>query len=115
MQNDDTLSTAAPTNIAVLVERMTTLATTVQDIKQRLDHMATKEQVAQMVARPEFERLTWELAQHKRDTENQFKAILESMSARSWRAIFKDWTLIAAAISSTVALYAVFFADKAPK
>jgi predicted Holliday junction resolvase-like endonuclease len=83
--------------IAILVEQMSHLAEKMEQmnvqVNARLDHMATKEQVAQLVARPEFERLAWRLEQVE-------KAVEENKPLNLW----KNLTVVVGGVGGILAL-----------
>ncbi len=79
--------------IAILVEQMGHLAEKMEQMNSRLDHMATKEQVAQLVARPEFDRLAWRLEQVER-------AVEENKPLNLW----KNLTVIVGGVGGIIAL-----------
>jgi hypothetical protein len=79
--------------IAILVEQMGHLAEKMEQMNSRLDHMATKEQVAQLVARPEFDRLAWRMEQVER-------AVEENKPLNLW----KNLTVIIGGLGGIIAL-----------
>lgn len=83
------------------------LAEAMADIKASLEHMATKEQVAQLVSRREFDRLSWDLQRHKDDHSRQISELKIIIDGRSWRALLQNWALVVSVATSTIALYAV--------
>ena len=97
---------AGPQGIAVLSERLNALATAVEDIRDRLGHMATKEQVAQLVSRSEFERQTWELGKLREDLNREIKSVKDEIDRKSLWKLWGHFTTIASGLVSLIALYA---------
>jgi len=86
------LPESAP-SYAVVVERLRVLADSVDSIRDSLQHMATKEQVAQLASRADVEKLQWQIDALKTDVEKNSVA-----------AVWKNLTTIVAGLSGIIAL-----------
>ncbi len=87
-----------------MAERMRVLSEQMEDIKLSLSHMATKEQVAQLVGRNEFERQTWALEQLRIDMERESKALREEIERSSVRKLWGNLTAIVGGLLSIAVL-----------
>mgnify|MGYP006349706559 FL=1 len=79
--------------IAVLVEQMKQLAIAMEQIRDSLSHMATKEQVAQLVSRSEFQEFKWRLEAVERKAEEN----------SAWN-LWKNWLVIVGGVGGMLAL-----------
>lgn len=95
-----------PQGIAVLSERLNSVAAAVDDIRDRLGHMATKEQVAQLVSRSEFDRQTWELTKLREDMDREVASIRTDIDRNSFRKLWSHVTTIVSGLVSLLALWA---------
>lgn len=84
------------------------LADSVEEIKRGMQHMATKEQVALLVSRSEFDRQTWELNAHREQTNREFRAIRDEIERNSVRKLWATITTIASGAAGIVALVMQF-------
>lgn len=84
--------------------QLQSLAAAVEEIKLGMAHMATKEQVALLVSRSEFERQTWELDAHRQQTDREFRALREEIERNSVRKLWATVTTIASGAAGIVAL-----------
>lgn len=79
--------------IAVMLEKLGTLTEAMEQIRNSLQHMATKEQVAQLVSRSEFEKMAWRIEQLEKQAQDN-----------SPLAVWKNFTLVVSGLVSLIAL-----------
>ena len=92
MEKISSLPESAP-SYAVVVERLRVLGDAMEGIRESLQHMATKEQVATLASRADVDRLQWQL-----------DALKEKVEKNSVAAIWKNLTTIVAGLSGILAL-----------
>jgi hypothetical protein len=88
--------------IALLAQQMTHLAEKLEQMDSRLDHMATKEQVAQLVARSEFDRLSWRVSEHEKDFIRLAKTVEDNKPMSLW----KSFTFVVSGVTAVLVLVA---------
>ena len=115
MEKISNLPDSAAIPNAVLSERLRALTEAVEDIKNSLQHMATKEQVAQLVSRSEFDRARWDIEQLRKDHERtqtetglliskSIEALRGEIERASVKSLWKNLTTVVAGLSGILAL-----------
>lgn len=99
-------------SLEIFAFQLQALAESVEEIKRGMMHMATKEQVALLVSRSEFDRQKWELDAHRQQTEREFSAIRDEIERNSVRKLWATVTTIASGAAGIVALVMQFLPGK---
>jgi hypothetical protein len=86
--------------IALLAQHIAHLAENLESMNSRLDHMATKEQVAQLVARSEFDRLSWRVAEQERD----FVRLVKTVEDNKPMSLLKSFTFVVSGVTAVIVL-----------
>lgn len=100
----DTVRASGPLSPELFAYQLQQLAEAVEQIKRGMEHMATKEQVALLVSRSEFDRQTWELNAHKEQTEREFRLLRDDIERNSVRKLWATITTLASGAAGIVAL-----------
>jgi hypothetical protein len=102
-QNADTLLADAE-GFAVLVERFGNMAKSLDEMKSAMSHMATKEQVAQLVGRNEFQKLEWEIARMRDDAQKMESTLRAEIDRGSIKKLWNNFTSIVSGALAVLAL-----------
>lgn len=112
MDKLDTVRHDSALSLEVVAYKLQSLAESIDDIKRSMTHMATKEQVAALVSRSEFERQSWELAAHKEHTDREIRTLRDEIERNSVRKLWATITTLASGAAGIVALVMQFLPGK---
>ena len=89
---------------AVLVERVGNMAKSIEEMRVGISHMATKEQVAQLVSRSEFEKLEWEITRIRDDSQRMETSLRSEIDRGSIKKLWQNFTSVVSGALSVIGL-----------